>query len=781
MKKPGVAGVELTALESLNSDGDSDSDSDSDSDLHTLLESGRKEGSVNDNSQKTQPYTDQRTSEISGRSKLVAFLSLVVVQSTHTLLFRVSQVKGTYTYNTASAIAITELIKCCLSVLFHVRSKGDEPLLPNIKIGEFLRYTFLAACYCANNQMTFYILKLMDPGRLSLGKSLSPSLTAVCLFVIFNRKVNVVQWSCIAIISCGLVAVLSKASCDNGTANEEHTPSIAALQISALLVSCFITATSSVINANMIQKLSTPLHVQNAMLYSQGFVLNMIAYAVGLSASRGAAFFDGYDNWIVLMVLLFQSLMGLVITCVYKYGGAVVKTLATCANAALLTVVDIVLFGAKLVPAQAGGAAVVVVASYLYFKVALNMPQPQQIIQPTVQSASKERWVRCGIGSILSSLAAISFMVLVTTSSAVQQSLSPSPSPTQEHEQKSNPPPSIYQTDTINWGLDVALNQLYGPPNSTAVKSEEHTASKVLAVCIVGQARGLYMHEITEQIKQAVLNQLYKNNQSVFDLFISVETADDTPAWAWQKTTTNDLHAYTKSDFANIYNALQPLEMQQYQYQEYAPESLYYHGPAYSITTSCGGVAKIFRDRNRKYWGLPAVYPISRSRATCAAMIKRQEKKMSKEYDYIMLLRPDVVYSHRIPRFDTWPTLLDTKIYALGSDRFFVGRRFAMMQLINMWPTMYSGFYQDICPDSDKKFMRQHPKLISKMVFPSNTNAEYWNSYFYSVVGLSFCTANNNLFNLAPWRQSYKLPNRTWSVPPPLFDVSQHGRNGFLC
>jgi len=37
------------------------------------------------------------------------------------------------------------------------------------------------------------------------------------------------------------------------------------------------------------------------------------------------------------------------------------------------------------------------------------------------------------------------------------------------------------------------------------------------------------------------MNQLYKNNQSVFDLFISVETADDTPAWAWQKNTTNDL------------------------------------------------------------------------------------------------------------------------------------------------------------------------------------------------------------------------------------------------
>lgn len=113
---------------------------------------------------------------------------------------------------------------------------------------------------------------------------------------------------------------------------------------------------------------------------------------------------------------------------------------------------------------------------------------------------------------------------------------------------------------------------------------------------------------------------------------------------------------------------------------------------------------------------------------------------------------------------------------------FFVGRRFAMMQLINMWPTMYSGFHQHICPDgSDNKFLRQHPDLVSKMLFPSNTNAEYWNSYFYSVAGLSYCTVPNKYFNLPPFRQSGKLPNRSWSIPPPSFNVAKHGRNSFLC
>mmetsp|Transcript_13971 Transcript_13971/g.15914 ORF Transcript_13971/g.15914 Transcript_13971/m.15914 type:complete len:181 (+) Transcript_13971:99-641(+) len=133
-----------------------------------------------------------------------------------------------------------------------------------------------------------------------------------------------------------------------------------------------ITAFSSVFNARMLQKGDLPLNVQNALLYSQGFVFNLIAYNLGFTPSKVTGFFTGYDDINVMLVLLSQSLMGIAISLVYKYGGAVVKTLATGAQAALLTIADGMFFGVPLGPGRISGAVTVFVASHLYFTVALK-------------------------------------------------------------------------------------------------------------------------------------------------------------------------------------------------------------------------------------------------------------------------------------------------------------------------------------------------------------------------------------------------------------------------
>jgi len=293
----------------------------------------------------------------SKRSQILSFAFLVVIQGSHVLVFKTSQKEGSYAYNTASAICTTELIKFLLSACFHFFSRGDGPLIPSINAKEFVTWSILALCYCINNQLTFWLLIFLGPGQLSLGKSFSPMLTAVLLWQIYNESINKIQWSCLILVVAGLINVLYSKKCPkldpNGVEIESINENDEEIFGSALLfISCMITAFSSVFNARMLQKGDLPLNVQNALLYSQGFVFNLIAYNLGFTPSKVTGFFTGYDDINVMLVLLSQSLMGIAISLVYKYGGAVVKTLATGAQAALLTIADGMFFGVPLGPGK---------------------------------------------------------------------------------------------------------------------------------------------------------------------------------------------------------------------------------------------------------------------------------------------------------------------------------------------------------------------------------------------------------------------------------------------
>jgi len=316
--------------------------------------------------------------KLDNRNKIIAFVALVIIQGSHVLFFKTSQRGGEYQYNTASAICITEFVKLVLSMIFHIQTKGDGPLIPHIQFNEFATWSILAICYCVNNQLTFWLLVFLGPGQLSLGKSFAPMLTAVLLWQMYGEYINKVQWSCLILVVAGLVNVLYTITCPDKDKSGNSTDATldnhnSLIFGSALLyVSCMITAFSSVFNAKMLQKGQIPLHVQNCLLYSQGAMFNLFAYWLNFTPSKVDGFFTGYNNVNVFLVLLSQSLMGIAITFVYKYGGAIVKTLATGAQAALLTVADGLFFGVALGPGRLAGAVTVFMASHLYFTVALK-------------------------------------------------------------------------------------------------------------------------------------------------------------------------------------------------------------------------------------------------------------------------------------------------------------------------------------------------------------------------------------------------------------------------
>ena len=210
----------------------------------------------------------------------------------------------------------------------------------------------------------------MGPGQLSVGKSFAPMLTAMMLWILYNVDMNGLQWATITLSVTGLIAnqvcVPDESSSSSGEGNNSYA-------LALLFISCMITTVSSVFNAKFLQKGDLPLQVNQMLLYSQGFVANLLAYMQGLGPSgSGIGFFEGYDNIGVILVLVSQSMIGLAISWVYLHGGAIVKTLAGSTQAAILTVTDSMFFGVHLGLGNSAGALSVIVSSYVYFTFALK-------------------------------------------------------------------------------------------------------------------------------------------------------------------------------------------------------------------------------------------------------------------------------------------------------------------------------------------------------------------------------------------------------------------------
>ena len=141
------------------------------------------------------------------------FVLLVCVQTFAILLFKLCQVNGAYTFSPASSVALTELCKLTLAGMLHaqsVRSSG-KPFFENVSIRMVLHYLAMSALYTANNQLSFYVLEVADPGTMSLGKSVAPYLCAL-LLRFTGQYLHQLQWVCV-IIQCCAIAIVQYDSC----------------------------------------------------------------------------------------------------------------------------------------------------------------------------------------------------------------------------------------------------------------------------------------------------------------------------------------------------------------------------------------------------------------------------------------------------------------------------------------------------------------------------------------------------------------------------------------
>ena len=209
-------------------------------------------------------------------------------------------------------------------------------------------------------------MKYVDPGTFSLYKSLIPVVVGAINCLFFHQPLSKTQILCLAIQMLGIIPVIT-------TKGLEGSNSIAYGQRSLLVMVTIILYGSfnTVCNASLIKRESerVPVYVQNSVLYGTGVLVNIFLYFITNSPNH--AFFFGYNNVGVILLLVFNSSAGVIISYVYKHGDAVLKTLAQPVSSSFLVLISYLFFDSTFDIVKASGSGVVIISSLLY----LDLPK----------------------------------------------------------------------------------------------------------------------------------------------------------------------------------------------------------------------------------------------------------------------------------------------------------------------------------------------------------------------------------------------------------------------
>ena len=306
---------------------------------------------------------------------MLAFFSLLAIQTSVALIFKFSQTNGKYGFFTSSAQTSAEVVKLVLSLWLFWRQgiqTDDEEQAGKVQgiaaqLATQLTYPlvtqcgFLAALYCVNNQLAFAIFRWADAASITLVKSASSFVSALFLWLFLKRPVNHFQWISICVQVLGLV-VVQYDDC-------KKTTLLPLTTYLALLASLCISSAAGVWNENLLKTFSASLHAQNMCMYVFGVIFNVLIFLLWEKPEQevlsGALWFRGYSLG-ALAIITSQALLGLTVTAVLKYADTVVRSLASACSISILYAANILFFGWAVNLTYATGCCIVFLSTYLY-------------------------------------------------------------------------------------------------------------------------------------------------------------------------------------------------------------------------------------------------------------------------------------------------------------------------------------------------------------------------------------------------------------------------------
>lgn len=333
----------------------------------------------------TSEETADDTGECMTRTMLKQ-LSLILLTLQNALLILVMRYTRTRKgdmYFATTAVVLSEGLKVLTSLMILAVQEGTfiklmcylrdniwrQPL-------DCLKVSVPAFIYTLQNNLLYIALSNLDAATFQVSYQLKILTTALFSVLMLKKKLSPQQWSSLVILFVGvaLVQFRPEDSKSSKTATTDQRPSVG---LFAVILSCFMSGFAGVYFEKILKGTKQSLWLRNVQLGSMSVIIGLITMEIKDGPKiQERGFFFGYD-YVVWIVIVFQSLGGLLVAVVVKYADNILKGFATSAAIVLSCIASIYLFDFKLSFPFTTGAFLVIISVYIYSKFVPENSLPQ--------------------------------------------------------------------------------------------------------------------------------------------------------------------------------------------------------------------------------------------------------------------------------------------------------------------------------------------------------------------------------------------------------------------
>lgn len=317
---------------------------------------------------------------------LTGMLATSVLLCAGNLCINASKSHGKITYISVTVTFLIEALKFALCALAILVTRAPVP--PRLSVRESLFYAVPSFLYMIDNNLTYVILRFVDPATLSVLWNLKILTTAVLFRFVLKRRLSEIRKIAIALLLLGVVTSQSdhiKATQPadpagkNGTSamamdmgggkddmDTDQSPQGLLFGLVLVLVAVTISSCASVFTEWAFKrKGSCSFLWQNLQLYIYGMLFNGLGLAVESEDISDHGFFHGYNGW-TCAVIVVNCVGGISMGVILKYLDNIACVYSH-AIAMMLTMLFSILFFSFSPSLEFGcGLSVLLISMYLY-------------------------------------------------------------------------------------------------------------------------------------------------------------------------------------------------------------------------------------------------------------------------------------------------------------------------------------------------------------------------------------------------------------------------------
>uniref|UniRef100_A0A7R9Y3I2 Drug/Metabolite transporter superfamily n=1 Tax=Micromonas pusilla TaxID=38833 RepID=A0A7R9Y3I2_MICPS len=282
---------------------------------------------------------NQGSQNISQLMKISSCFGCLFFSVAATLCTNASKKAGhTYPYNTFTIPFLVEGSKLFVSVLLHlISSPGNyHTSLAHFSLQSFALHGAPALCYFVSNNCMFYVIRDLGPAVYQVTINLKIFTTAIFMRLFMGRKLSPLRWKALVILVIG--CAVSQYTCEQ----LESARNVRYRGYAFVLLNVTAAGAAGVLSEMLLkttngdQQLS--IHLSNMQLYSFGVFFGAFSY-LSNENSRGLGLFHGF-NAAAFAAVISLSLMGLLISVIYKYLDNFAKCFVTALSMLCVAFID---------------------------------------------------------------------------------------------------------------------------------------------------------------------------------------------------------------------------------------------------------------------------------------------------------------------------------------------------------------------------------------------------------------------------------------------------------